>query len=71
MFFTELVAQDNTTLVFPQDLTIDNESGKLYVLSNNLPKFMYDSFDPLATNFFITSIDLEILTSLCKYNTAK
>jgi len=64
----KLVAQDNTTLVFPQDITIDNESRKLYVLSNNLQKFIHDSFDPLATNFFITSADLETLTSLCKNN---
>ncbi|XP_011708337.1 PREDICTED: protein yellow-like [Wasmannia auropunctata] len=62
----KLVAQDNTTLVFPQDIVIDNESRKLYVLSNNIPKFMNGNFDPLVTNFFITSADLETLTSLCK-----
>ncbi|KYM75455.1 Protein yellow [Atta colombica] len=66
----KLVAQDNTTLVFPQDIAIDNESRKLYVLSNNLQKFMQDSFDPLMTNFFITSTDLETLTMLCKCNAA-
>jgi hypothetical protein len=66
----KLVAQDNTTLVFPQDVVIDNESRKLYVLSNNLQKFMYGSFDPLATNFYITSADLETLTCMCKDNNA-
>ncbi|XP_018406226.1 PREDICTED: protein yellow-like [Cyphomyrmex costatus] len=66
----KLVAQDNTTLVFPQDIAIDNESRKLYVLSNNLQKFMQGSFDPLTTNFFITSIDLETLTFLCRCNAA-
>ncbi|XP_012524490.1 protein yellow [Monomorium pharaonis] len=67
----KLVAQDNTTLVFPQDITIDNVSRKLYVLSNNLQKFMQHSFDPSTTNFFITSTDLETLTSLCKANAAQ
>ncbi|XP_029678926.1 protein yellow-like [Formica exsecta] len=66
-----LVAQDNTTLVFPQDIAIDDTSRKLYVLSNNLQKFLFDSFDPLMTNFFITSADLGTLTSLCKNNTAE
>lgn len=62
------MTQDNTTLVFPQDITIDNKSRKLYVLSNNFQKFMHDDFDPLMTNFFITSADLETLTPLCKVN---
>ncbi|KAL0112547.1 hypothetical protein PUN28_012099 [Cardiocondyla obscurior] len=62
----KLVAQDNTTLVFPQDFAIDNESRKLYVISNNLQKFMGGSFDPKQTNFFITSADLETLTSICR-----
>lgn len=66
-----LVAQDNTTLVFPQDVTIDNNSRQLYVLSNNLQKLLYDSFDPLTTNFFITSADLGTLTTLCKNNATK
>ena len=64
----KLVAQDNTTLVFPQDIAIDNNSRQLYVLSNNLQRFLNDDFDPLATNFFITSTDLGTLTSLCKNN---
>lgn len=60
------MAQDNTTLVFPQDIAIHNESRKLYVLSNNLQRFMYDNFDPSVTNFFITWSDLDELTSMCK-----
>jgi len=66
ILLAELVAQDNTTLVFPQDVIIDNESRKLYVLSNNLQIFMQEDFDPLTTNFFITSLDLDTLTSMCK-----
>ncbi|EFN73253.1 Protein yellow [Camponotus floridanus] len=67
----KLVAQDNTTLVFPQDIAIDNNYRQLYVLSNNLQKFLHGSFDPLTTNFFITSADLGKLTTLCKNNTVE
>lgn len=65
------MAQDNTTLVFPQDIAIDNNSRQLYVLSNNLQKLLFGSFDPSTTNFFITSADLGTLTTLCKNNTAE
>ena len=60
------MAQDNTALVFPQDVVIDNDARKLYVLSNNLQKFQGGSFNSSEVNFFITSFDLETLTFLCK-----
>lgn len=66
--FAELIAQNNKTLIFPQDIVIDDQSRKLYVLANNLPKFQRGSFDPSETNFFITSGDLDELAMLCKDN---
>lgn len=66
--FAELVAQDNQTLVFPQDIALDKISCKLYVLSNNLARFMFDSYNPSETNFFITSMSLNKLTSMCEHN---
>ncbi|XP_011869929.1 PREDICTED: protein yellow-like [Vollenhovia emeryi] len=62
----KLVAQDNRTLVFPQDIVIDDKSRKLYVLSNNIQIFMNGNFDPTTTNFFITSADLKALTFECE-----
>ncbi|XP_070504364.1 L-dopachrome tautomerase yellow-f2-like [Chironomus tepperi] len=48
----DIVKQNNSTLIYPVDLTIDNESS-LYVLSNRLPRFIYDRFDTNAYNFNI------------------
>ncbi|XP_014473983.1 PREDICTED: protein yellow-like [Dinoponera quadriceps] len=64
----KLVAQDNKTLVFPQDLTIDNKSRKIYVLSNNIPRFLQSTFNPSETNYYITMADLNKLAILCKQN---
>ncbi|EFN87184.1 protein yellow [Harpegnathos saltator] len=62
----KLVARNNKTLVFPQDVVLDDMSRRLYVLSNNLPKFIHDSYNPSETNFYITSADLDRLTSMCE-----
>lgn len=61
-----LAAQDNTTLVFPNDLSIDPSSNMLYVLSDNLPQFLFSDFDSEKRNFFLTAANLDSLTSLCK-----
>lgn len=60
------VAQDNTTLVFPNDLSIDWEENKLYVLSDNLPQLVFSKYDSRQCNFFITVAPLDKLTALCK-----
>jgi len=52
-------------MVFPQDIIIDNESRRLYVLSDNLQTFQSGNFDPSETNFFITRANLTTLTFLC------
>ncbi|XP_054014757.1 protein yellow-like [Hylaeus anthracinus] len=61
-----LVAQDNTTMVFPNDLSIDASNNMLYVLSDNLPKFLLSRFDAETRNFFLTAASLDKLTPLCK-----
>ncbi|KZC03773.1 Protein yellow [Dufourea novaeangliae] len=61
-----LAADDNTTLVFPNDLSIDKVQKKLYVLSDNLPQFLFSRYDLKKRNFFVTSADLKKLTPLCK-----
>lgn len=61
-----LVAQDNTTLVFPQDLSIDVQSQMLYVMSNNLQKLLHSSFDIQEYNFYVTAAKLKSLEPLCK-----
>ncbi|XP_017877314.1 protein yellow-like [Ceratina calcarata] len=61
-----LAAQDNTTLVFPNDLSIDPTTNKLYVLSDNLPQFIFSNYDKEQCNFFITTANLDSLTSICK-----
>ncbi|XP_043257888.1 protein yellow-like [Colletes gigas] len=61
-----LAAQDNTTLVFPNDLSIDESNNMLYVLSDNLPQLLFSNFDNKEHNFFLTAASLEKLTALCK-----
>lgn len=46
------VYMNNITMNFPNDLKVDNK-GNLWVLSNRLPKFMYESLDPQDFNFRI------------------
>lgn len=47
-----ILAQDNTTMVFPNDLKVDKE-GFVWVLTDRLPKFMYDHLDYDDVNFRI------------------
>ncbi|XP_003701307.1 yellow-f [Megachile rotundata] len=61
-----LAAQDNTTLVFPNDMSIDPSSNTLYVLSDNLPQFLFSDYDSKKRNFFLTMANLDSLTSVCK-----
>lgn len=43
---------NNTTMVFPNDVKVD-ANGTLWVLSDRLPKFMYESLDSEDVNFRI------------------
>ncbi|XP_046484185.1 protein yellow-like [Neodiprion pinetum] len=52
------VYADNTTLVFPADIKIDNHSN-IWVLSDRLPTFMYDQLDPDQYNFRVLSGSVE------------
>ncbi|KOC64207.1 Protein yellow [Habropoda laboriosa] len=61
-----LVAEDNTTLVFPNDLSIDRSTNMLYVLSDNLPQFLFSQYDMKKRNFFLTATSLESLSKICK-----
>ena len=53
-------------MIFPNDLSIDRPNNMLYVLSDNLPQFMFSTFDTKKRNFFITAINLDSLTQMCK-----
>lgn len=46
------VYMDNVTMVFPNDLKID-QNGSIWVLSDRLPVFMYAELDPEDYNFRI------------------
>ncbi|XP_066994513.2 dopaminechrome tautomerase [Anabrus simplex] len=51
-----IVAMDNTTLIFPNDLKIDQDGRQnVWVISNRLPFFLYRSLDPNDINFRIFS----------------
>jgi Major royal jelly protein len=47
------VDSDSNTLVFPNDLKVDNE-GNIYVLSDRMPLFLYKELDK-AVNYRILS----------------
>ncbi|CAD1469723.1 unnamed protein product, partial [Heterotrigona itama] len=61
-----LAAQDNTTMVFPNDLSIDRATNTLYVLSDNLPQHIFSHLDSKKRNFFVTAVNLDSLTQACK-----
>lgn len=50
--YQHLVASDNETFIFPNDLKVDRESN-LWVLTDRLPIFMYKSLDPESINVYI------------------
>ncbi|XP_033226339.1 uncharacterized protein LOC117178905 [Belonocnema kinseyi] len=52
------VYMNNVTMVFPNDLKIDS-NGNIWVLSDRLPKFMYDRLDPQDYNFRILTGSLK------------
>lgn len=47
-----IVARDDVKLIFPNDLRVDG-AGRLYVLSNRLPVFMFKTLKPTDYNFRI------------------
>lgn len=61
-----LFAQNNVTMVFPQDLSIDVQTRMLYVMSNNLQKLLYSKFNLHDVNFYITAAQLESLEPICQ-----
>lgn len=51
-----LVAKSNVTLIFPNDLKLDNdERQSVWVLTNRLPYYLYKELDPTDYNFRIMS----------------
>lgn len=66
-----IVAQDNETLVFPNDLKVDHELRQnLWVLSNKLPVFLYSNLDPNEVNFRVMTAptDLAVSGTVCDPN---
>lgn len=53
-----IIAQDNTTMIFPNDLKVDKE-GTLWVLTDRLPNFMFDKLDYNDVNFRIFNGSVE------------
>lgn len=61
-----LVAENNTTMVFCNDLSIDRSTNTMYVLSDNFQQLLFSKYDAKKRNFFITMFDLDFLTNACK-----
>ncbi|GLH13148.1 Protein yellow [Gryllus bimaculatus] len=53
-----LVAQDNRTLVFPNDVKVD-AGGNVWVLTDRLALFLYSSLDPKDVNFRILTATVQ------------
>lgn len=53
-------------MVYPNDVAIDYESRKLYVFSDNLPKFEHSNLSEKESNYFITVASLDSLAKHCK-----
>ncbi|XP_004533855.1 protein yellow [Ceratitis capitata] len=49
-----LIDSDSHTLVFPNDMKVDNE-GNVWVLSDKMPTYLYKELDPSAVNYRILS----------------
>lgn len=47
-----LVASDNETMIFPNDLKVDHE-GNLWFLTDRLPNHIYKKLDPEEVNYRI------------------
>lgn len=53
-----IVAQDNYTLVFPNDLRIDNEVQQvIWIITNRLPMYQFNLIDPNDFNYRVMYID--------------
>ncbi|CAH0719376.1 unnamed protein product, partial [Brenthis ino] len=53
-----IVAQNNNTLVFPNDLRIDNEVQQLiWIITNRLPMYQFNLIDPNDFNYRVMYID--------------
>lgn len=53
-----IVAQNNDTLVFPNDLRIDHEVPQMvWIITNKLPLFLADAIDPNEYNYRVIYID--------------
>ncbi|XP_067005600.2 dopaminechrome tautomerase [Anabrus simplex] len=49
-----IIAHDNSSLIFPNDLKVDQETRQsLWVLSNRLPIYIYSTLDPDEVNYRI------------------
>ncbi|XP_058801873.1 protein yellow-like [Phymastichus coffea] len=60
-----LIVSDPEKLAFPNDLTIDPQARKIYILMSNVPKLMYDRLD--ANNkYIVSSQSLDVLSHHCK-----
>jgi hypothetical protein len=52
-----VIASDNTTLSFPNDLRVDDEPDQgLWVLSNKLHKYLYTKLNPDEINFRVLTV---------------
>lgn len=63
-----VVAQNSQSLVFPNDLKVDQEERQsVWVLSNKLPFYLYENLDERSINFRIMSAytDEAIRNTIC------
>ncbi|XP_054269577.1 protein yellow-like [Macrosteles quadrilineatus] len=61
-----IIAQDEETMVFPNDLKVDKK-GNLWVISSPLPEFFFGNLNPENVNFrvFMSPVRLAIKGTVC------
>lgn len=59
-----LIHQDDDKLAFPNDITIEPETRKLYILMSNVPKLMYNKMDQ-NNKYYVHTASLDDLTHHC------
>ncbi|OWR44676.1 yellow-h3 [Danaus plexippus plexippus] len=65
----DIVAQNNNTLVFPNDLRLDHEVPQVaWIITNRLPQYQFNLIDPNEYNYRVMYLDpnLAIENSVCK-----
>ncbi|XP_026317569.1 protein yellow-like [Hyposmocoma kahamanoa] len=62
-----IVAQNNNTLVFPNDLRLDHEIPQYaWIITNRLPMYQFNLLNPQEYNFRVLYLDLAAANGVCQ-----